>query len=112
MFLLACSIDRSALSYWLPAILKHSNIALRFLPQRIYELAAPLKITPTPTIISRVFMLFRGLSNEEASQGEWQSAKCGGERPVDHWREIVGYDEMILVEEVFRVLEWGGMEVL
>lgn len=56
-------------------------------------------------------MLFRGLSNEEAARELWRCAKTNG-WGVEHWQDIVGYDPRMKDENVFRVLEWGGMEVL
>ncbi|KAF8594413.1 ubiquitin-domain-containing protein [Ceratobasidium sp. AG-I] len=50
----------SFITYWLPDLSKHRNIALRFLPQNEYEVAAPLNVSPVPDVVTRVFMLFRG----------------------------------------------------
>ncbi|KAG2362208.1 hypothetical protein BDR07DRAFT_1376716 [Suillus spraguei] len=54
----------SFISYWLSSILKHKYIALRFVPQSVYERAASLTISPQPDVVTRVFMLFRGASEE------------------------------------------------
>jgi hypothetical protein len=55
----------SAVRYWLPSILKHKHLAFRFLPQASYEEAAPLEISPSPDVITRVFMIFQGVTEEE-----------------------------------------------
>jgi hypothetical protein len=52
-------------SYWLPSLLEHKHIALRFLPQASYEQAAPLRISPTPDVVTRIFMIFRGIEELE-----------------------------------------------
>ena len=98
-------------SYWLPSFLKHKHIALRFLPQSEYEGAAPLDVTPTPDIVTRVFMLFMGVGNE-AMEG-WKEAKERASEDVGFWAGIVDVDTQKASDAgLFRVLEWGGMEVL
>ncbi|KZV86605.1 ubiquitin-domain-containing protein [Exidia glandulosa HHB12029] len=95
----------SFITYWLPHIQAHKYIALRFLPQDEYEHAAPLDVTPTPDVVTRVFMLFRGLSAQDAAA--W------GARTRPHvWKDVVGVDARMAHDaNLFRVLEWGGMEV-
>lgn len=62
-------------------------------------------VTPTPDVVTRVFMLFKGVSETAA----WEGSK---DRDVD-WAKVVGVDvERALDGRLFRVLEWGGMEVL
>lgn len=96
--------------YWLPSILKHQHLAFRFLPQASYEEAAPLEISPSPDVITRVFMIFKGVAEEELQS--WTSASCRASEDVAHWRKIVGIDlERSLDVNLFRVLEWGGMEI-
>ncbi|KAK1223417.1 hypothetical protein PQX77_013699 [Marasmius sp. AFHP31] len=108
----------SFITYWLPSFLKHTHVALRFLPQSAYESAAPLNITPPPDVVTRVFMLFQGLSNDEMEHAEgdhspWQEAVRRTSEDVDFWRKIVGVDLVKCTDSaLFRVLEWGGMEVL
>ncbi|KAK7452159.1 hypothetical protein VKT23_020789 [Stygiomarasmius scandens] len=100
----------SFITYWLPSFLKHKYVALRFINQAAYECAAPLEITPKPDVVTRVFMLFCGIpaSNIE----EWSSALQRSTESVQRWRKIVGVDKnKISDKSLFRVLEWGGMEV-
>ena len=98
------------ITYWLPALSKKPYVALRFLPQAAYERAAELKVTPAPDVVTRVFMLFRGVPSEDAESGIWQLARDRvGE--VD-WPSVVGVKEDAQDKERFRVLEWGAMEVL
>jgi len=96
--------------YWLPSFLKHKYVAFRFINQAAYECAAPLEITPKPDVVTRVFMLFCGIpaSNIE----EWSLALQRSTESVQRWQKIVGLDmNKISDKSLFRVLEWGGMEV-
>ncbi|KAG8747576.1 hypothetical protein FRC11_012296, partial [Ceratobasidium sp. 423] len=92
----------SFITYWLPNLSKHTHIALRFLPQDQYEASAPFQITPAPEITTRVFMLFMGV--RESDLGAWV--------PAQEWSRIVGVDRAKAKDaSLFRVLEWGGMEI-
>ncbi|QRV81696.1 ubiquitin family protein [Ceratobasidium sp. AG-Ba] len=96
----------SFITYWLPDLQQHKHIALRFLPQSEYEAAAPMHVTPSPDVTTRVFMLFCGV--EESNVDEWR----GAVKDVDEWKSIVGVDVQKATDiSIFRVLEWGGMEV-
>lgn len=100
----------SFITYWLPSILKHEYIALRFVPQLAYERAASLSISPQPDVVTRVFMLFKGIRKEHLA--DWSHAQIQAEKDVSWWVDVAGVDlakasDMVL----FRVLEWGGMEV-
>ncbi|KZV81184.1 hypothetical protein EXIGLDRAFT_686285 [Exidia glandulosa HHB12029] len=98
----------SFITYWLPAMLKHKHIALRFLPQSVYEPAAPMRVTPTPDIVTRVFMLFRGVDAEDVDEWRVHASKSAPET----WKDVVGIDEVKARDtSLFRALEWGGMEV-
>jgi len=99
-------------SYWLPSIMKHPHVALRFLPQEHYEAAASMEVTPRPDVVTRIFMVARGLENEEAQREEWVEGSLRASQPVEIWQKIVGMSlERALDPTVFRVLEWGGMFV-
>lgn len=101
----------SFITYWLPSILKHSYIALRFVPQNEYETAAVLHIEPSPDVVTRIFMLFKGISEDRL--GEWSGAISRSQDNVEWWRDVAGHvsKERQNDEKLFRVLEWGGMEV-
>jgi len=100
----------SFITYWLPVLLKHRHVALRFVPQDAYETSAPLDVSPKPDIVTRIFMLFRGVPDDEL--GEWSEARDRAEETVGHWKDVVGIDEERQKDgSLFRVLEWGGMEV-
>lgn len=67
-----------------------------------------MDVTPAPDVTARIFMLFKGLSEDEV-QAQWTPAVSA---PKD-WRSVVGVDERSLADDsLFRVVEWGGMEVL
>ena len=98
------------ITYWLPKLSKGPFVALRFLPQAVYERAAELDVQPAPDVVTRVFMLFRGVSAEDAEAPTWTAARaCVGE--VD-WVKVVGAKAEAWDESRFRVLEWGAMEVI
>ncbi|KAJ7177138.1 hypothetical protein C8R46DRAFT_1246546 [Mycena filopes] len=99
----------SFITYWLPSFLKHTQIALRFVPQAAYEPSAALDISPAPDVVTRVFMLFRGITDDALDGWSEADALHDGER----WRQVVGVDVARAADAtLFRVLEWGGMEVL
>ncbi|KAI9442945.1 hypothetical protein H4582DRAFT_1921437 [Lactarius indigo] len=102
----------SFITYWLPDMLKHEYVALRFIAQESYEKAAAMRITPAPDIVTRVFMLFCGVAAGDL--GLWEPARA---RAVEvdgatFWADVVGVDAARAIDSrLFRVLEWGGMEV-
>ncbi|ORY88596.1 hypothetical protein BCR35DRAFT_350839 [Leucosporidium creatinivorum] len=96
-------------TFWLPSFVRihgrGQQIAFRFVEQAAYEQAARLEVEPRPDVVTRVFLLFKGVK-EEDSDG-WRKAE-----EVD-WAEEVGVEQGKFGDEkLFRVLEWGGMEVL
>lgn len=56
-------------------------------------------------------MLFKGVS--EHALDEWAGALARADDDVMHWQSIVGVHASRMMDVgLFRVLEWGGMEVL
>lgn len=56
-------------------------------------------------------MLFKGIDESETAL--WQKAVSKAHADVSMWREIVGVDTSRATDTgLFRVLEWGGMEVV
>jgi hypothetical protein len=56
-------------------------------------------------------MLFKGVPEDRLH--DWPDARAKAEDGVDWWKGVVGVDlERALDTNLFRVLEWGGMEVL
>ncbi|KAF9024434.1 hypothetical protein BDZ89DRAFT_989250 [Hymenopellis radicata] len=101
----------SFITYWLPSLLKHEHVVLRFVSQAAYEQSARLDIVPTPDVVTRVFMLFRRVKEEELDL--WPAANARASEPVDFWRDVIGVEKRERQNDasLFRVLEWGGMEV-
>ncbi|KAH9960158.1 hypothetical protein BC827DRAFT_1133568 [Russula dissimulans] len=102
----------SFITYWLPDLLKHEYIALRFLSQASYERAAEMHISPTPDVVTRVFMLFRGVAKSDIGLWEQAAARASAEDGGTFWARVVGVDAVRAADDgLFRVLEWGGMEI-
>ncbi|KAG8952355.1 hypothetical protein FRC04_004783 [Tulasnella sp. 424] len=100
----------SFITYWLPSFLKHEHLALRFLPQVDFEASAPLNISPKPDVVTRLFMLFEGIQTDQLA--DWEEARERSLEDVNLWKAIVGVEDSRQRDEsLFRVLEWGGMEV-
>lgn len=58
-------------------------------------------------------MLFKGVEEDRLDQWAEARHRADAERGVDWWRDIVGVDsERVFDQGLFRVLEWGGMEVV
>ncbi|KAI1782991.1 hypothetical protein LXA43DRAFT_374932 [Ganoderma leucocontextum] len=97
-------------TYWLPKLSRKPFIALRFLPQAAYERAASLDVDPKPDVVTRVFMLFCGLAADEAMSTTWEEARVRA--GTVNWVSVVGVRKEAWDGMLFRVLEWGAMEVL
>jgi len=99
--------------YWLPDLLKHKYIALRFLAQASYEQAAKMRVSPTPDVVTRVFMLFRGVAQGDLDPWSQAAARATAEDGATFWTDVVGGIDSARASDgsLFRVLEWGGMEV-
>ncbi|KAF7293242.1 p-loop containing nucleoside triphosphate hydrolase protein [Mycena chlorophos] len=93
----------SFITYWLPSFVRHEHVLLSFIPQSSYEAAAPLSITPSPDVVTRVFMIFRGI--DEGQRGLWAGKD---QREVGMWRDVVAVPEKTRQADttLFRVLEW------
>jgi len=103
----------SFITYWLPDLLKHEYVALRFLPQASYEQAAQMRISPSPDVVTRIFMLFRGVPTGDL--GFWEQAATratAADGGAAFWTRVVGIDPVRASDrDSFRVLEWGGLEI-
>ena len=70
-----------------------------------------MEVTPAPGVVTRVFMLFQGVPDDALAS--WSEARNRAEQEPSFWNAIVGVDEDKQKDEtLFRVLEWGGMEVV
>jgi hypothetical protein len=75
-----------------------------------YETAAPMTVSPTPDVTTRVFMIFTGVGEDDLDK--WEEAQLRAGQDARLWRDVVGVDvEKAGDRSLFRVLEWGGMEV-
>ncbi|KAF8061673.1 ubiquitin family protein [Lyophyllum atratum] len=98
----------SFITFWLPSFLNHQHIAVRFIPQAEYSRIAPLEITPVPDVVTRVFMLFKGIRDLDA----WPTARRRAYDDVSLWARVVGVDTAAAFnKDLSRVLEWGAMEI-
>lgn len=55
-------------------------------------------------------MLFQGVKATEVSR--WQPAESRASESPELWRQVVGLEDKEVDATAFRVVEWGGMEVL
>jgi len=102
----------SFITYWLPDLLKHQYVALRFLAQASYEKAAQMRVSPAPDVVTRVFMLFRGVDPRDLGHWTQAAARATTEDGATLWARVVGVDAVRGSDRgLFRVLEWGGMEI-
>jgi hypothetical protein len=93
-------------------LLKHEYVALRFIAQASYETAAQLRISPTPDVITRVFMLFHGIRSDDVDLWAPAAALATAEGGATFCTKVVGVDAVRVSDRrLFRVLEWGGMQV-
>jgi hypothetical protein len=91
---------------------KHKYVALRFLAQASYEQVAQMRVSPTPDVVTRVFMLFRGVAADDLGLWEQAATRATAEDGATFWARVVGVDLARASDRgLFRVLEWGGMEV-
>lgn len=92
------------ITYWLPEFVaiheKGLNICFRFLPQEAYEKAAPLNVEPAPEVVTRVFLLFRGVEKDWEAENKDEDVE---------WSKVVGVKAEAFDQTKFRVLEWRGM---
>lgn len=90
------------------AFSSHKNIAYRFLSPSKIAAAIDITVTTDPCLFTRLFLIFRGLSDDEV--GIFAGA---GEKEANaaNWREIVGWAEDSKDTTLFRVLETSVLEV-
>ncbi|KAF9535304.1 hypothetical protein CPB83DRAFT_888034 [Crepidotus variabilis] len=90
------------------AFSSHKNIAYRFMsPTRIAS-AIDITVTSDPCTFTRLFLIFRGLTDEEATVFEGAGEK---EANAYNWRAVVGWSEHSKDPMMFRVLETSVLEV-
>lgn len=90
------------------AFAAHKNIAYRFLSPSKIAAAIDISVTADPCIFTRLFLIFRGLTDDDV--GMFAGA---GEKEANsvNWREIVGWSENSKDTAQFRLLETSVLEV-
>ncbi|PBK61515.1 hypothetical protein ARMSODRAFT_661904 [Armillaria solidipes] len=71
----ACFISNN-----LSSLVAKSYVALVFVPQALYDRQAPLKIQPTPDVVTRILMLYKGVPATHI--GRWRNAVKRAEESV------------------------------
>jgi len=90
------------------AFCAHKNIAYRFLSPGKIAAAIDISVTADNCVFTRLFLIFRGLSDDDAGM----FAGAGEKEANSHnWREIVGWSENSKDPEHFRLLEISVLEV-
>ena len=86
----------------------HKNIAYRFLSPGKIAAAIDISVTTEPCVFTRLFLIFRGLNDDEVGMFAGAGEK---EANAHNWREVVGWTEHSKDPEQFRVLETSVLEV-
>jgi hypothetical protein len=86
----------------------HKNIAYRFLSPRRIAAAIDISVTANPCVFTRLFLIFRGLTDDEMGPFTASGEK---EANAANWREVVGWSEESKEPSMFRVLETSILEV-
>lgn len=85
----------------------HKNIAYRFMPPSRLCKAIDISVTYDLCIWTRVFLMFRGISDME--MGEFVGA--GEKEAINHnWRAAIGWTEESKNHHNFRVMELSILE--
>lgn len=99
------------ITFWLPSFIRlheeGKDIVIQFMDQKWCEARAELKVKPEAEVVTRVYMLFRGVDDEEKNKVGWGETDT---QEID-WKQIVGVKSEAWREDKFRVLEWGAAEV-
>ncbi|KAK4686167.1 hypothetical protein P7C73_g3965, partial [Tremellales sp. Uapishka_1] len=97
----------SMITSWLPSITRHKHIAYRILNTNQLNPSSVLTIIPPPQVLLRIFILFKGIAENELKEWE-QAGILHAEMGLD-WRDAVGYSGDMSNESLFRVVEYGAM---
>ncbi|KAG5645236.1 hypothetical protein DXG03_006653 [Asterophora parasitica] len=90
------------------AFSQHKNIAYRFLSPAKIAAAIDITVTADPCLFTRLFLIFRGLSDDDIGMFSGAGEK---EANAVNWREVVGWQEDSKDPALFRVLETSVLEV-
>ncbi|TFK76393.1 hypothetical protein BDN72DRAFT_755477 [Pluteus cervinus] len=86
----------------------HKNIAYRFLGPTRIAAAIDITVTADPCVFTRLFLIYRGLNDEEVEEFAGAGEK---EANAANWREVVGWTEDSKDSTLFRVLEVSVLDV-
>lgn len=86
----------------------HKNIAYRFLSPRRIAAAIDITLDTEPCGFTRLFLIFRGLSDDDLSMFAGAGEK---EANVYRWRELLGWSEDSKDVNTLRILETSVLEV-
>jgi len=86
----------------------HKNIAYRLLSPSKIAAAIDITVTQDPCIFTRIFLIWRGVSEDEMS-----NFATAGEKEANtfNWREVIGWSEDSKDSTMFRVLETSVLEI-
>ncbi|KAK0431587.1 hypothetical protein EV421DRAFT_1720443, partial [Armillaria borealis] len=91
----------------LSSLVAKSYVALVFVPQALYDRQAPLKIQPTPDVVTRILMLYKGVPATHI--GRWRNAVKRAEESVQRWIDIIDLDVRRNDETLCRVWQWESL---
>ena len=71
-----------------------------------------MRVSPAPDVVTRIFMLFHGVAPGDLDLWSQAAARATAEDGATFWTNVIGIDSARTSDRsLFRVLEWGGMEV-
>lgn len=86
----------------------HRNIAYRLLSPGKIAAAIDITVTQDPCIFTRIFLIWRGVSDDEMGNFATSGEK---EANTHNWREVIGWSEDSKDSTMFRVLETTVLEI-
>lgn len=107
-FCLVAYVCAKSKSIHMPAFAVHKNIAYRFLPPSKVSAVIDISITSEPCCFTRLFLIFRGLSDDNVAS--FSNAGQKEAYSVD-WRQVIGWSEHSKDKTMFRILETSVFEV-
>ncbi|EJU05587.1 hypothetical protein DACRYDRAFT_74849 [Dacryopinax primogenitus] len=87
----------------------HKTIAFRLMSPKRLSSAIDISVTTDPSTCTRVFLLWRGLPDDELPLFDGRGAK---EAAAFDWRDEIGWTEAALDAKNFRILELSIMECI
>lgn len=85
----------------------HRNIAYRFMPPERLDAAIKLSVTTEPVAFTRIFLMWRGVTDDEMPLWGAATEKQALEK---NWKGMLNIEEESPDSTKFRLLETGVME--